>query len=432
MSRKVVVLTVGMGFNADPQASLYGPLERSMREDRADKIWLFPSRQSLVHAEHLRTALADLPIVVAEALPESAEEDPAVCYSFFQTLFDAVLADGTRPSQVELDYTRGTKTMSAAAMLAAVSRRVERFRYVSGERGENNLVRAGTERVRVFSAASISADREMESAKQLMALQRYSAIPTVIARWEERYPAEFYGQARHLAACAAFWDAWDRLEYPEAARCFAATQEAQEWYTPGGRAGEAIRFLAKSRDLPVAELSLPTWALVFDLLENARRRLAQSQLEDVLLRAYRSLELMGQAELYRFGIETDGADPENAAIKAWVAYRRKEGKSIPENKPGKGYQLSKMLVGSLLKHLRSPLANDLNKFDEDRVIKAEKRNVSLLIHGFVAQATAERVTELRGMLEVGLRGIARKGVPDELRWMEAAVQFPKRPMKAGG
>ena len=426
MSKTVVVLTVGMGANGDPQASLYGPLERSMREQPADKIWLFPSRQSLVHAEHLQTTLTDLPIVVAEPLPESAEEDPAVCYVFFQRLFDTVLADGTRPSQVELDYTRGTKTMSAAAMLAAVSRRVERFRYVSGERGENNLVKAGTERVRVFSAASISADRELEVAKQLMALQRYSAIPTVIARWHERYPEELHAATRHLAACAEFWDAWDRLEYPEAARRFSGTQDIQEWYTPSGQAGEAIQFLARSRDLPVAQLSLPTWALGFDLLENSRRRLAQAQFEDVLLRAYRSLELMGQAELYRLGFETDGADSENSLIKAWIAYRRKEGKSIPEIKPGKGYLLSKDLVGSLLKHLRSPLANDLNNFDKDRVVQAKQRNASLLIHGFVAQATSERAVELSGMLQVGLPRIARKGVPDELRWIEAALQFPEK------
>jgi CRISPR-associated protein (TIGR02710 family) len=426
MSRKVVVLTVGMGFNADPQASLYGPLERSMREQPADKIWLFPSRQSLVHAEHLRTTLADMPIVVAEPLPESAEEDPNVCYAFFQKLFDAVLADGTRPSQVELDYTRGTKTMSAAAMLAAVSRRVERFRYVSGERGENNLVKAGTEQVRVFSAASISADRELEAAKQLMALQRYSAIPTVIARWQERYPVELHAATRHLAACAEFWDAWDRLEYSEAARRFSGTQDIQDWYTPSGQAGEAIQFLGRSRHLPVAQLSLPTWALVFDLLENSRRRLAQAQFEDVLLRAYRSLELMGQAELYRYGFETDGADPENAEIKAWIAYRRKEGKSIPEIKTGTGYELSKDWVGSLLKHLKSPLAHALNNFDTGRVVQAKQRNKSLLIHGFEAQATSERAVELSGMLEVGLPGIARRGVPDELRWIESAVRFPVR------
>ena len=136
---------------------------------------------------------------------------------------------------------------------------------------------------------------------------------------------------------------------------------------------------------------------------------------------------MGQAELYRLGFETDGADSENSSIKDWIAYRRKDiRKSIPEIKPGKGYLLSKDLVGSLLKHLRSPLANDLNNFDKDRVVQAKQRNASLLIHGFVAQATSERAVELSGMLQVGLPRIARKGVPDELRWIEAAVQFPKK------
>jgi CRISPR-associated protein (TIGR02710 family) len=424
MSKTVLVLTVGMGSNADPQQSLYDPIERSLRGGSMRKIWLFPSRQSLPHAEHLCAILADLPIVVAEPLPEDAEEDPGICYSFFQSLFDLVLADRTRPEEVELDYTRGTKTMSAAALLAAVSRRIERFRYVSGVRGENNLVKAGTESVRTFSAANISADREMDVARQLIALQRYAAVSTVMDRWEVRYPIEFHAEARHLAGCARFWDAWDRLEYPEAERCFGPTQELQFWYTPSERAGEAISFLARSRDLPPVELSAPTWGLVFDLLENARRRVRQGQLEDALLRAYRSLELIGQAELYRYGIETNGADPNRKEIADWIGYRRAEGKSVPELKRGTGYLLSKDLVGSLLKFLKSPVANDLNNFDSKRDFQAKLRNTSLLIHGFAVQATGERTKELEGMLQVGLPTIARKGVPDGLRWIESAVRFP--------
>lgn len=415
-----------MGANADPQRSLYSPLERSMRQAKASVIWLLPSQKSEHHALHLQTELADLPIRVAPALPADAEENPDACFAYFVSQVREIIASDAKPSEIVMDYTRGTKTMSAAALMAALSNGIDRFAYVSGERGENNLVIPGKEKVREFSAAYIAAHREMELAERLMKLQRYSAIETVLSCADRRYPEELRPASRHLAACAAFWDAWDRLDYQAASSLAMAAGTGEAWFTPSEAACRAVTVLSAERPKEPSLCHFPTWALVFDVLENARRRMAQGQYEDALIRIYRGLELMGQAELYRFGITTEGADPNRDEIRRWIDYRRKEGKGIPEINPKRGgYELGKDMTGSLLKALKSPLANDLNNFDEKRDFKAKFRNTSLLIHGFSIKATRETVRELKGMLEVGLPGIARKGVPDELRWIEAAVRFPK-------
>ena len=128
--------------------------------------------------------------------------------------------------------------------------------------------------------------------------------------------------------------------------------------------------------------------------------------------------------MYGYGIETNGADAERPEIVKWLEYRKKEGKALPEKK-AKGYELSKTFVGSLLKHLRSPIANGLNNFDTGREFQAKYRNESLLIHGFAIRATTDRRKDIEGMLEVGLPGLARKGVPDTLRWIEGGVRFPQ-------
>lgn len=424
MPKKALVLTVGMGANANPEETLYTPIACSMREAAADTIWLLPSRQSLVHAQLLQERFPHLPIRVAPPLPERGEEDPNACFAFFHDLLGKVLAEGVRPEHVKLDYTRGTKTMSAAVMLAAVSWRIENFLYVSGERGDNNLVTPGTETVRHFSAAHISAYRELEQAEQLMRMQRYSAVETLMDGWRRRYPGDLQARAGHVAGCAKFWDAWDRLEYPEALRSLAEIGAGAEWFTPKELARNAIAYLARYRTGTPLELCEPTWALVFDVLENSRRRLKQGQFEDAFIRVYRSLELIGQAALYGYGIETNGADAERPEIVKWLEYRKKEGKALPEKK-AKGYELSKTFVGSLLKHLRSPIANGLNNFDTGREFQAKYRNESLLIHGFAIRATTDRRKDIEGMLEVGLPGLARKGVPDTLRWIEGGVRFPQ-------
>lgn len=425
MAKKILVMTVGMGVNADPQNSLYAPLERSMRQARPTAIWLFPSQLSERHAQHLQATLGEMPIQVAPALPVDAEEDPDLCFRYFEGRIQEILATGVKPREIVMDYTRGTKTMSAAALLAALRHGIDRFAYVSGERGENNLVLPGKERIREFSAAYITAQREMELAERLMRLQRYSAIETVLSGSERRYPETLRAAAGRVRACAAFWDAWDRLDYRAAGSLLEEARAGDAWFAPGEEAGRAISLLAAERPNEPAQCHGPTWALVFDILENARRRLAQGQYEDALLRIYRGLELMGQAELYRYGIETDGTDPEREEICRWLDYRRKEGSRIPEIVPKKrGYELSKDLVGSLLKFLKSPLARDLNNFDQNRDFQAKLRNTSLLIHGFSIKATRKTVKELEGMLTVGLPSIARKGVPDELRWIERAVRFP--------
>jgi len=122
MAKPTLVVTVGMGDNKDLERTLYAPLERSMRAATADVIWLLSSSQSHSHAVLLCDRFPNLPIRIAQPLPAETEEDPEGCYAFFRDRLKSVLAEArTSASDVTLDYTRGTKTMSAAVLLAAVS-----------------------------------------------------------------------------------------------------------------------------------------------------------------------------------------------------------------------------------------------------------------------------------------------------------------------
>lgn len=374
-------MTVGGGNREDLEESLYRPMLKSAKSEQWDEILLLPSQSTLEMAETLQERLTACPVRV-EPLPLARDEDDLDrCFQHFDACFAS--ARRTSDASLSLDFTRGTKVMSAAAVLAATRHAVERFVYVTGPRGARGIVEAGKERVNSVSPDRVRWALRTEEAELLMQEGLYRAAGRLLGEGDREtqslLPKEQRDRISDLHAKAQFLAAWDRLDYRQAATMFEAVQDL---------VGDAQR--AWVVELAQPGLTDPTGRaahlrnLAADLLANGERRVRTGQYEDALIRAYRVLELIGQARLFDRGYDSAAMPAENAGVEAYIQKLRRKRSSLPGQRNG-AYLFAREQVARFLLHLGDDLGLTLQNFPKDNQdLNLAKRNESVLIHGFEA------------------------------------------------
>ena len=406
----VLVLTVGTGNREALEESLLKPLEKSIDEGEWCEVFLLPSRVTEGFAARLAERFPDLSVRI-EPLPEpDMENDVDACYGHFDAVLGKLLKDYEATS-VTVDFTRGTKAMSAALVLAAVRRDIPQLRYVWGERDERGMVVPDTERIGEFATERVTARRRIDAAKGLMGHGNFAAaldlLPDSSGQSGKLLP-EVLHDATVLRRQAAFYAAWDRLDYAEAdrlaseARLEADLSDAVSW----------VRRLAQAPE-PKGHASMARWlrAIACDLLQNGRRRIRDRHFEDALLRAYRVLELVGQFRLFDHGIDSASVDPDLESVRGLRETLKKKGSQDFGTGRDARLTASRELAARLLKCLGDPLGAELLKFDEKHGgIDAKKRNHSILIHGFEAEAKSHSKSSLDNLYDA-LDKLLRKAEP---------------------
>ena len=407
-SKKALVLTVGTGNIDDIERTLLVPMLKSVGDGEWDRIVLLPSRTTEEFAQTLQGRISN-PAVGIDALPSSGQENDAdACFGHFDSVLVQLIDDGFEPSDIVVDFTRGTKAMSAALVLAALGRDIPVLRYVhSGQRDERGMVTPGTEKIGQIKTNLATERRLLDQAERLMVHGDFGAViellPDLDGPSAGLFSENFRVEAEALHTAAKIYVAWDRLDYRVAGEVlrihgskagkagrFAPTQEIGTWLKELGQE-------FKRSDYPAMATHLR--ALVCDLLANAERRLRDQHFEDALIRAYRVLELIGQIRLFHQGYDSAALPPENTTI---VRIREKLRKSKSndfdkDTKTGK-LKASRDQVSRLLKELDDKFAGHLLNFDDSHSeAQTRSRNQSILIHGFTATAPTE-ATSLRKVI----------------------------------
>lgn len=203
------------------------------------------------------------------------------------------------------DYTGGTKTMTAALVVAALEAEDVELRLVTGARADLIKVRDGTEGSIVAPAEHLRLRRAM--GPYLAAWGRYAygeafqGLTTIPMPHNPQLRSDL--QIARDLSCA--FDAWDRFDHT---RAF----ETLRIYQPrvGRRLGlhfTFVRLLTASEEDPSREP-----ALLWDLWRNAERRAVQGRYDDAVARIYRLLEWTAQWLLRtRAGIDTSNLRPES-------------------------------------------------------------------------------------------------------------------------
>lgn len=387
---KILFATVGTGNIEDLEKTLLIPLKKSILKGEWQEVVLLPSQETARSAQllQLHDELQGIPIVM-EPLPGSGQENDAdKTYAHFEKVIACRIAAGTPPERMVADFTRGTKAMSAALVLAASRYDIPRLRYIVGQRGKTGNVIAGTEDIHEFPTRISSGHRLLDQALLVMKKGNFAAVldilPDVSGPMAGVWPDDVQKLSRFGRAAAAFYAAWDRLDYAEAGKLLGGglpecPDKGWECFVPRTDVCKHVRRLAETK--PDLNEECADWVRVraVDLLANGERRIRDRQFEDAYLRAYRVLELIGQARLFMHGLDSAHIPPEEPTVqKLKRDLEKKKSKNFDDNGEGQ-YAASRIVVARLLTrkqdHMGQKLIDVGNGF-------ASARNDSLLIHGF--------------------------------------------------
>jgi hypothetical protein len=267
-------------------------------------------------------------------------------------------------ARVVADYTGGTKTMTAALVLAALEAGGVDLQLVTGNRGDLVRVLDGTEHVALASVERIRVRRAMAAA--LATWRRFAydeaaeALEAVAAPRDVPLAAEL-SRARDLSAALAAWDRFDHAEALRRLRPYAPVIAG-----PLGAYFGALEVL--SGDESPRREPLRIW----DLWLNAERRARAGRYDDAVARLYRVLEWTAQWVLRaRAGLDTADLpadkDPEGLAT---------------ANREGK-LQAGLFAAWQLVQqHTGGPAARFFAERHNALLDQLLVRNASILAHGF--------------------------------------------------
>lgn len=402
---KILFLIVGTGNTKEtgypePYLKL---LRQAIESTNAQTVVLIPSGKSLSNAETIKAEYAGARDVQIENLPSvSMEFDADLCYEFFEKVFRKFFKSGYKPEGFTIDFTHGTKAMSAALYAIGMRYRVSDFHYIKRNNDkEGNLVEGQT--VRTFDASYARALALLDQCKVLFRAWQFVAVETLLNA--EKPSKKLKTVFERIKMLARFYSAWDRMGYAAAAQIFPLFQiDGFEKFIPPACVKEELEMLARPVAQTDDENELPEERmrenggllcdLLIDLYANAHRRIESGLLEDGGIRIYRIAEMLGQACLFRKGYVSDQMPARDDKVKFFA-----QNNGIFPKKCGDLYLFGREKAAEFL--LKKATSED----DAEHGVAAflverneeirEMRNKSILIHGFSSKAgAAEKMKRL--------------------------------------
>lgn len=320
-----------------------------------------------------------------DQITTSDPEDLKKCCSSLVSGLQGLLGRwGVDPSQLTVDYTGGTKTMSAALLLCTIDASSS---YHFTDNMEQKVYQGN-----LWDELVLMERRE---AAITFNKGRYQQAAFIFQRIEGRVSGGSKPLYRALADLSGGYALWDGFDYKGGWNKLQAAKKALEMAAlfggPSGISGlmsglkENILFLEKivmGRQEVKAEIFL-------DLLANARRRAELEQrYEDATGRLYRAIEVLAQVRLFEKGINTNDID----AVRLPASLREEFVQRYTSSIDGK-VRIRLEAAYRLLSELGDELGLAFNKHWNSLKVLFEARNLSILAHGF-APIKPERYKQL--------------------------------------
>ena len=311
-------------------------------------------------------------------------------------LLRPAIAEATREARVVADYTGGSKSMSTALFLAAVSVEGVEVQFMRGARADLRQVADGTEQPWTAPMPLIGAARRFELAAAFARQRDYAAAYALfkglcdeIGPRTKALPADLAGWGQRARVGRSWFemlDAWDRFDFKAAAR------KLEELCRPDllGPAHPALAPLDDRLSALNEHGGAPSFALVEDLWLNAQRRADLGRWDDAVARLYRLAEAVLQAWLWReHGMETKKV-PLSRVPEPLADNFRQRGKVGSDG----AVELGLVDTARLLRALGGPGAEAgacvVAEGGTPRGLSwQQKRNTSILAHGFAALAESD-------------------------------------------
>lgn len=310
------------------------PLRKSIETHLPEIIVFLASHESILKAGEVLDGIPCKP-----ACEYEITDNPNMileCYRKARNCVDRARQKGVLPQEITVDYTGGTKVMTAALILATIGEPF-RFNYVGGDdRSKQGLGVVLDGREMMFAEMSpwlIFAEEERRQIITLFNRRRFSAVAQIIESCRKDVPPEIAGYFGFVLPMAEGFLFWEQFNHKVAHRRLKDGLEKLDSHLKSHPGSELEAFHAavgKCADFLVAvieqteELKRLHPLLIDDLLNNAHRRILDKRYDDAAARIYRALELYGQIHFQEeTGCSTSEVTPELVPEQIREEFKRK-------------------------------------------------------------------------------------------------------------
>jgi len=321
---RAMIATLGTGQDVEKG------LAKSIQTSNPDKLCFLATQESLVTIERIESVLGcklnyEPPCIISS--PEDVEE----CWRVARETICSLLQAGCRAADIAVDFTSGTKAMSAGAVLAAAGLEVGSLSYVGGkERDASGRVISGTERVIILTPNEVFVDHHRRLIRYLFNSFQFEACLKLIEETRNRTAApelqQEFGRLKNLVLAYSWWDKFD---HQKSASCFGQIPRRfdSRWRIDTSRSKEIVSRIARQRERYSTSGEIKdkfSEEILADLLANAERRAKEGKYDDSVARLYRAVEVIGQMLLARHNLDTSALRIEDMPSEWQKKYRKSD------------------------------------------------------------------------------------------------------------
>jgi CRISPR-associated protein (TIGR02710 family) len=366
---KTLIITLGTGPGVE------SGIARSIQVSHPDIIRFVATKESSATICKVETKLG-YRLAYGEPYLVENGDDVEECWVIVDGLIRSVIEGGCQPNDIFVDFTSGTKAMSAGAVLAAIGRVCSGLVYVAGKRGPDSRVISGTERVITVAPSRIFIESQRKLLRDFFNAFQYEACSKLTQSIRGKAAdRELQSECDCLENLISAYSKWDRFDHRGALHHFSQLPKggSNRWHIDTSHSKEMVSRIAKQQERYTATSDIKARygeEILADLLANAERRAKEGKYDDAIARLYRAVELIAQSFLSRHNIDTSNVSPDDLP-QSWQA-------SSPTNSsPLKlGQERAFFLLEALGEDVGKHYCQNLNLRNY-----LSKRNNSILAHG---------------------------------------------------
>ncbi len=404
--KRALIVTVGTGTRAD--VYIVRPLVKTIRDSRPDFTVLVATDQSRLYAEKIIEELKLEEGKSYRLVTLTKADDYQKIFGDVNNIFRDLFARGYSCDDIQLDFTSGTKAMTAGAVLSAIFNQCGSLKYITGER-KNGVVQDDTERFLSINPKQIFNLHDVRLADELIFNLRFATAVDLLRKINlSLLSKEERDWAESLTLIAKGYREWDVFNHGDALRQL----NKINWeladlsrFNPTAESRTLLQRLAEEKKSPSEDLLL-------DLYNNAVRRGIEGKYDDAVARLYRATECFAQFILQSV-YQIDSSDVDISRVPEAMRNR------LQKNKGGRD---DKIRVGLYLDYeLLAAFGHPAGRcFLENKALQGRlaERNTSILAHGVKPVSYS-----LHQKLRTGVVELFNLQIPD-FETRAQAVQFP--------
>jgi len=296
--------------------------------------------------------------------PEDVEEISHTC----ENIIEKLRRKGYK--EIVIDYTSGTKAMSAGVVLAGINKKIDQLIYISGRKREEKTGRviSTTEKPVIITPNKTYAESLFLKALELFNKYQYENSFEILEESKNLYQVdEFKIKVEMVQNLCKVYSYWDKFDLKNTFEVFKKVQDKLNENIP----------IQKSILKKEIENGFCI-ERVADLLLNAERRAEEKKFDDATARLYRLIEYIAQIEISKEGLYKNDNTSDIDIMKLPDKLKDK----YSENEKEGSIKLALIADYELLCDLNNNLGKIYKKYEDELTKLLSFRNNSILAHGF--------------------------------------------------